>query len=457
MHFKSISEIAASLRDGSTTSRLVTEQRIERIGHFDQALNAYVTVTADAAIQAANQADTELSKGLDRGPLHGVPIAIKDLCATAGVRTTAGSKLYEHWVPESDATVVRKLRDAGAVLLGKTGMHELAYGMDSDNAFFGTIRNPWDTSRTPGGSSGGSAAAVAAGLAYGAIGTDTGCSIRQPAHCCGIVGFKPTFGVVSKSGVVPLCWSMDHVGPMTRSVSDAALIFSAIVGYDSSDPWSVALPSRAGENASRAITVDGLRLGVVRSHFFSGDRAVVDVVDQTIERLVAAGARVIPLELPDIEAAYAACRRVFLEAAALHADALEQRPDDFSDTVREKLIAASRISGEDYAADQHFRQEFRVRMDALLHQCDVLVTPTACVPTPEIAAMGEEFFRLSPRNTNISDFTGQPSISLPCGYDDNGMPVGVMLTGRRFSDWGLLSQASAVERVLGNSDHPPGY
>ncbi|MEO0366535.1 MAG: amidase, partial [Pseudomonadota bacterium] len=273
MHFKSISEIAASLRDGSTTSRLVTEQRIERIGHFDQALNAYVTVTADAAIQAANQADTELSKGLDRGPLHGVPIAIKDLCATAGVRTTAGSKLYEHWVPESDATVVRKLRDAGAVLLGKTGMHELAYGMDSDNAFFGTIRNPWDTSRTPGGSSGGSAAAVAAGLAYGAIGTDTGCSIRQPAHCCGIVGFKPTFGVVSKSGVVPLCWSMDHVGPMTRSVSDAALIFSAIVGYDSSDPWSVALPSRAGENASRAITVDGLRLGVVRSHFFSGDRA----------------------------------------------------------------------------------------------------------------------------------------------------------------------------------------
>ncbi|MEL7312962.1 MAG: amidase, partial [Pseudomonadota bacterium] len=217
MHFDSISKISQRLRDGTTTSRELTEQLLARITRFDDTLNAYATVTADAALESAGAADAELSQGIDRGPLHGVPIAIKDLCATAGIRTTAGSRLYENWVPESDATVVRKLRDAGAVLLGKTGMHELAYGMDSDNAFFGAIRNPWDTSRTPGGSSGGSAAAVSAGLAYGAIGTDTGCSIRHPAHCCGIVGFKPTFGVVSKADVVPLCWSMDHVGPMTRN------------------------------------------------------------------------------------------------------------------------------------------------------------------------------------------------------------------------------------------------
>ncbi|MEM9173235.1 MAG: amidase, partial [Pseudomonadota bacterium] len=258
MHFNSIQDVSERLRTGEVTSRELTEQLIERIAHFDPELNAYITVSADAARAEASQMDAERAAGRYRGPLHGVPIAIKDLCATAGVRTTAGSKLYENWIPDADATVVRRLRQAGAVLLGKTGMHELAYGMDSDNVFFGTIRNPWDTRRTPGGSSGGSAAAVAAGLAFGAIGTDTGCSIRQPAHCCGIVGFKPTFGAVSKAGVIPLCWSMDHVGPMTRTVGDAALMFSAIVGQDPADPWSIALPADAQQQGLVPVSVDGL-------------------------------------------------------------------------------------------------------------------------------------------------------------------------------------------------------
>ncbi|MEO1580455.1 MAG: amidase [Pseudomonadota bacterium] len=457
MHFDSIQQISEHLRNGETTSLALTEHLLERIARFDDDLNAYITVTTDTAIQAAEAADAERAAGRDRGPLHGIPIAIKDLCATAGIRTTAGSKLYEHWIPDADATVVHRLREAGAVLLGKTGMHELAYGMTSDNALFGTIRNPWDNTRTPGGSSGGSAAAVAAGLAYGAIGTDTGCSIRQPAHCCGIVGFKPTFGVVSKAGVVPLCWSMDHVGPMTRTVKDAALMFAAIAGYDSADPWSVALSNDVNLDDLEPASLNGMRLGVVRRHFFEGSPEVVRIVDQAINELVALGSTVVPLDIPDIDFAYTACRRVFLEAAALHAEDLIATPEAFSDAVRPKLVAAGRISGEDYARDQNYRHSFRVRMDALLDECDVLVTPTACVPTPKIDAIGDEYFRLSPCNTNISDFTGQPSISVPCGYDDNGMPIGMMLTGRRLDDWRLLSQAEVVESALGESGHPPRY
>ncbi|MEL7312915.1 MAG: amidase, partial [Pseudomonadota bacterium] len=257
--------------------------------------------------------------------------------------------------------------------------------------------------------------------------------------------------------VVPLCWSMDHVGPMTRNVSDTALMFEAIVGHDANDPWSVAMPPIADDGELQTVEVDGMRLGIVRTHFFEGDPTVIRVVDQAIEQLVAHGAKVVELELPDIETAYAACRRVFLEAAALHAEVLKTQPENFSDAVREKLIAASRISGLDYAADQDFRQAFRVHMDGLLDRCDVLVTPTACVSTPEIGALGDDFFRFSPRNTNISDFTGQPSISLPCGFDSNSMPVGLMLTGRRFDDWHLLSRANAVEGALGVAEHPPGY
>jgi aspartyl-tRNA(Asn)/glutamyl-tRNA(Gln) amidotransferase subunit A len=244
---------------------------------------------------------------------------------------------------------------------------------------------------------------------------------------------------------------------MTRTVADAALMFAAIAAYDATDPWSVALPPAFAKAQHQAVDLEGLRLGVVRSHFFSGDAGVIGVVDEAVDKLVTRGAKVVNLEVPDIEVAYAASRRAFLEAAALHADALEQRPGDFSDTVREKLIAAGRTSGRDYAHDQHFRQGFRQRMDALLDECDVLVTPTTCTPTPEIEAIDDAFLRRSPRNTNISDFTGQPSISLPCGFDTNQMPVGMMLTGRRFDDWRLLSQAEAIESVLGVSAHPPGY
>ena len=212
-HFQTIGEVAAKLRSGAVTSISLTELMLTRIEQHNPALNAFITVTAEQARDAARQADAELAAGRYRGPLHGIPIAFKDLIDTAGIRTTYGSKLFEDHVPAKDATVVRLLRKAGAVSLGKTGLHELAYGTTSINPFYGAIGNPWAPDHDPGGSSGGSASAVAAGLAFAALGTDTGCSIRQPAHCCGIVGFKPSFGAVSKAGVYPLAWTMDHIGP----------------------------------------------------------------------------------------------------------------------------------------------------------------------------------------------------------------------------------------------------
>ncbi|MCH9000829.1 MAG: amidase, partial [Proteobacteria bacterium] len=218
MAFAGIAELAPRIAAGEVSPLALTEAALARIEARDGALNAFMTVTADAALEAARAAEAEIAAGRHRGPLHGVPLAVKDLFATKGVRTTGGSKLLGDWVPDHDAAAVERLKRAGAVLLGKTAMHELAHGTTSDNAHYGPVRNPWDPACHPGGSSGGSAAAVAAGLAFGALGSDTGCSIRQPAACCGIVGLKPTFGRVSKFGVLPLSWSLDHVGPLTRSV-----------------------------------------------------------------------------------------------------------------------------------------------------------------------------------------------------------------------------------------------
>ncbi|HEY5624718.1 MAG TPA: amidase, partial [Gammaproteobacteria bacterium] len=239
LEFAAIPEVGALLRARRISSVELTELMLDRIDRLDRKLNAFITVTPELALRQARQADAEIGSGRDRGPMHGIPVAIKDLFATAGVLTTGGSKYYRDWVPEYDAAAVRKLADAGAVTLGKTGLHELAFGSTSINPHYGAVANPWKLDHHPGGSSGGSAVAVAAGMAYAALGTDTGCSVRQPAQCCGIVGHKPTYGLVSLAGVLPLVSSMDHVGPLTRTVRDAAIVLSAIQGYDPDDPGSI--------------------------------------------------------------------------------------------------------------------------------------------------------------------------------------------------------------------------
>jgi len=446
IHFDTIGSVAAELRSGEITSVELTELMLARIAAIDPHLNAFITVTADLARSQSLEADRELSSGVDRGPLHGIPIAVKDLFATAGVRTTGGSMLHHDWIPDHDATAVARLRDAGAVILGKTGLHELAYGVTSINPWFGAVHNPWALDHDPGGSSGGSASAVAAGLAFAALGTDTGCSVRQPAHCCGIVGLKPTFGLVSKAGVLDLVWSMDHVGPLTRSVDDAALMLDVIAGHDPTDPWSLrsALPHTFRTGPRR---IADMRVGVVRRHFFDGHADVIDVIDAAVDTLRAAGSEVIELDIPDIDEAAKMLDRMSAEAAVIHADDLRDHPDSFSAEVRDKLERDQIVSTADYITAQQFRPGFRSRVERLFSECDVIVAPTATISAAPILERPADYGHHAGKNTSIFDFTGHPSISVPCGFTRAGLPVGLMFTGPLLGERDVLSAAAAFEGV----------
>jgi aspartyl-tRNA(Asn)/glutamyl-tRNA(Gln) amidotransferase subunit A len=416
---------------------------LERIERYNETLNAYITVTADIALEQAKQADTELQAGTDRGPLHGIPVAVKDLIATGGIRTTCGSKLFEDRIPERDATCVNHLLDGGAVLLGKTGLHELAYGNNSINPFFGPVRNPWATDHDPGGSSGGSASAVSAGMAYVALGTETGCSIRQPAHCCGIVGHKPTYGLVSLEGVQPLVPSMDHVGPLSRSVQDAAITLDVLTSKQNFD--------------CRAADLDDTRIGVVRNFFFEGHDDVIDVVDAALRTMQGIGIELVDLELAGVEQAIREARATFAEAYTQYAEDLEKDPDAFSDDLKKRLAESQSVSEERYTEAQQFRRRFTEQAEALLRNCDVLVTPTATIAAAPIAERPEDYRRHGWKNTGISDFTGQPSVSIPCGFTDTGLPVGIMFTGRLLDDQKVLQVAHAIERATDWYRSPPEF
>lgn len=447
IHFATVGEVGRLIRSGAVSSVAVTELMLARIEALDGTLNAFVTVTPDLALAQAEAADKELREGHDRGPLQGVPMALKDLFATKGIRTTAGSKLFADWIPDHDATVVRSLREAGAVMLGKTGMHELAYGNTSINPHFGAVSNPWRVDHHPGGSSGGSAAAVAAGLAYAALGTDTGCSVRQPAHCCGIVGHKPTFGLVSKAGAVPLVWTMDHVGPLTRSVRDAALVLGVIAGADGADPYSAGRP--AGDYLGTiGDSIEGARVGVPRAFFFEGgEPEVVALVEQALEVLRGLGAELVELELADVDAAFAAAATTFCEATAIYEEDLATRPEAFSPELRATLAGSSETTAATYAAAQHTRRRFAAHVEAAMARCEVLATPTANVAAAAIAEQPEGHARFGWRNTGIFNLTGQPSISVPCGLTTAGLPVGLMISGRMFEDEVVLRFAHAFEQA----------
>jgi len=418
---------------------------LDRIERLNDRLNAFITVTSDLALAQAQQADSELKRGHDRGPLHGVPIAIKDLVATRGILTTAGSKYYENWVPDADATVVKRLRDSGAVLLGKTGLHEHAFGSTSVNPFYGAISNPWRLDYHPGGSSGGSAVAVAAGMAYAAIGTDTGCSVRQPAHCCGIVGHKPSYGLVSKAGVLPLVASMDHVGPLTRSVADAALVLAAIQGADPDDPHSVD-GARDTYLAGISPSLDGAVVGVPRRFFFDeGDPDVVKVVEQALPVFKELGAQVVGRDLPNIEQALREADVTFREIADACGEALKANPEAFSEAFRQRFDGVTRHSDERYTAAQEFRQAFRDHVDEVLAHCDILAMPTSTVAAAAIAHEPPGHPVERRKNCCIFNFTGHPAISVPCGFTDDGLPVGLMLVGKLFDDDAVFRFARAFE------------
>lgn len=434
------------LQSGELTAIGLARWMLRRIETLNPLLNAYVTLTEDTALAEAEAADRRRRTGEWLGPLDGVPVAVKDNIATKGLRTTGGSLLYRDWIPDHDATVVRKLREAGAVILGKTGTHELAYGTTSINPFFGRIANPWDTSRDPGGSSGGSAVAVAAGLAFAALGTDTACSIRYPGHCCGVVGFKPSFGLVSTTGVLPLVRTMDHVGPLTRGVECAALVTAAISGPDGEDLHASGrtLHWPAANRGSLA----GTRLGIARDFFFEGDSEIIDLVDRAIETLVRHGAIVVELNSAGLESSLGMSTSLFAEAYEAYADDLAAHRHAFSAELQAKLERKSRISAADYIAAQHERLRLRAVVNRLLEHCDVFLAPTASIMPAPFDDRPEDYDHLASKNATVFNLTGQPSITIPCGFTGAGLPVGMMLSGKIGCDAELLGVAENAELIL---------
>lgn len=467
--FAAISQAAAAIRAGETSSVELTRLLLARIERLDRLLNAFITVTADAALEQAAQADRELAAGRDRGMLHGIPVAVKDLIDTRGVLTTYGSRYYGDHVPYEDAAVIACLRKAGAVSLGKTGLHELAFGTTSVNPFFGAIGNPWRPDYHPGGSSGGSAVAVAAGMAFAALGTDTGCSIRLPAQCCGIVGHKPTYGLVSKAGVLELVPSMDHVGPMTRSVRDAALVLEAIAARDGNGPGGENDSSEESRAPDHRIdsaphhVIDGALhnlikrmeapiaggvVGVPTDYFFEGgDEDVKSIVKDAIGVFEELGARVEAVDLPDCHEAYSEANVTFSEVVDVHREALADDIEAFSEPFRARYSSMTRYSPAAYEKAQRFREEFTRGMEEVLKRVDVLAMPTATVAAAPIEAQPPEHDKERRKNACIFDFTGQPSISVPCGFTEQNLPVGLMICGGRFRDARVMRYAHAFEQA----------
>ena len=449
--FDSMSALIARLDAGDITSVEATRHYLECIARLDYQLNAFITVLHDDALVQAADADRRRASG-ERGALLGVPIAIKDLFATADIRTTAGSRMLADNVPDADATVVRTLHDAGAVLLGKTNMMEMAYGYPHPD--FGETANPWDVTRTAGGSSGGSAAAVAAGMASAALGSDTGGSIRSPAAYCGIVGLKPTYGAISRHGVVPLSWSLDHAGPLTRTVRDAAVMFDVLARYDPLDPAS------ARRQHSATLTglderVAGLRVGIVPELFeWHVEPEIRRVALAAVERLRDAGVTVVENELPLLRLASATIMPIIqAEATSIHWNALQQRPEDFSDALRENLRLGAMVLAKDYLDAQRLRALMAAEVDAALREVDVLVFPTQPIVAPllgvyEVASSPEDdVLDVEIGYTGPANLTGHPAISVPCGLTAAGLPVGLQFTGRVFDEATLLRVAAAFESV----------
>lgn len=440
-----VADAATAIRSRSLSSVELTDALLERIERVQPTLNAFITVTADAARDAARAADA--GTGPD-GPLRGVPLALKDLFDTEGVRTTAGSKILANRVPERDATVTARLRAAGAVSLGKLNLHEFAYGVSTDNPHYGACRNPWNSERTPGGSSGGSGAAVASGMIPGTLGSDTGGSIRIPASLCGITGIKPTYGRVSRAGAIPLAWSMDHVGPMAHTVRDCALLLQVIAGYDARDLASARepVPDFLAEIERGA---RGLRVGIPRRYFFdSGSEVVLAAVEEAARLLQSEGAVVQDVEIEGIDRAGMVGQTILLtEASAYHQRWLRQRPDDYGEDVRARLTLGELYPATAYVNAQRLRGQLQQAFASTLTNVDLLLAPATPVTAPPIASFSSEHRINLTRCTTPINLVGLPSLSLPCGFDGETLPIGMQLIGRAFDETTLFRAGQAYQRA----------
>ncbi|MFD1678081.1 amidase [Alicyclobacillus fodiniaquatilis] len=452
--FATMIEIAKKIQTRDISPVELTESMLQQIEQFNPTLNAFVTLTSELAMEQAKKAEAEIEMGAYKGPLHGVPIVHKDLYYTKGIRTTASSKILADFIPDYDATVVAKLADAGAVMLGKVQTHEFAAGGATDSPHFGPCHNPWNLERVPGGSSGGSAASVAAGWAFLGTGSDTGGSIRIPAACCGVVGIKPTYGRVSRYGIFPLAWSLDHAGPITRSVKDAALGLQAMAGYDPKDESTVDLPVPDYAAALQG-GVKGLRIGIPKQYYFEAvDVEVEQAVRAAIDVLCELGAETVEVSLPMMKYAPGAEWAICLsETAAIHDDWIRVRPDDYAPDVRLMIEAGKHIPAASYLQAQRVRHLIHQDFMAAFSQVDVLVTPTLPHVAPRIGYQ-DEALNIA-RFTFPTDVTGMPSLSLPCGFSTDGLPIGLQLIGRPFAEATVLCAGYAYEQATAwHTRHP---
>jgi aspartyl-tRNA(Asn)/glutamyl-tRNA(Gln) amidotransferase subunit A len=449
--FATIGDLGAAFRAGRTSPVEATRRCLARIAAADPHLHAFITVTADRALEEAEVAAAELARGHDRGALHGVPIALKDLIDLAGVPTTAGSAQLEDRIPAADAEVVRRLREAGAVILGKLNLHEVAYGASGCVGRYPAARNPRAPAHIAGGSSSGSAVAVAAGMCHAALGTDTSGSIRVPAALCGIVGLKPTYGLVSLRGVLPLAWSYDHVGPMTRTVRDAALVLGAIAGHDPDDLSSAAWPAT---DPAAALDADlpRPRIGVARARFFAElHPEVAAAVERAVEAL-----RPLAAELREVELAVDDDRTVFrAESYAVHQRWAERSPERYQPETLRRILTGAGVSAPEYIHELRKLQLLRRRAAAPFEDVDVIVTPTVPVPAPAFAELEAEPGALRARelvlmrNTRPFDILGTPALTVPCGATSTGLPIGLQIVAAPGADATALRVGEWFERHAG--------
>jgi aspartyl-tRNA(Asn)/glutamyl-tRNA(Gln) amidotransferase subunit A len=453
LHEMSLADVAALMRSKAVSPVEVTEAALERIGKLNPKLNAIWTVTADLARKQARSAEAEIAKGEYRGPLHGVPIGLKDLIYTRGIRTTAGSKILADFVPEYDGTIVEKLYEAGAVLIGKTALHEFAYGITNENPHYGPTRNPWNTERVSGGSSGGSGVAVATGMCYGAIGTDTGGSIRIPASFCGVAGLKPTRGRVSLHGVYPLGYTLDHVGPMARNVVDVGLLYQNIAGFDPQDEFSE--DHALGEIGLRK-TLKGLRVGLPTNYFYESLQPDVDtLVRKAAQVLEALGAEIVPVTVPGIaEVTQANIVLLSTEAFEGHQEHVEKRWEDIGGDVRARIEKGRAVSGADYVRAHLTRMRVRRELQELFGEVNVIITPaTPMTAFPIVGAdrqADEKAVQIRAASTGLLrgfNATGHPALVVCCGFDTQGLPGGLQIVGALWDEATVLHVGYAYEQA----------
>jgi aspartyl-tRNA(Asn)/glutamyl-tRNA(Gln) amidotransferase subunit A len=446
-----IAEAGDWLRAGRISAVELTEGLLARAEGAQDSLAAFITITRDSALAAAEQADRELATGQDRGPLHGIPIGVKDIIATVEAPTTANSRVMDSaWGADRDATVMGRLRSGGAIILGKLGLNEYAIGFPDPDTGFRIPRNPWDLERFPGGSSSGTGAAVAGGLILGGLGTDTGGSIRGPSSYCGITGMKATFGRVSKEGCVPLGYSLDHIGPMTRTVRDCALMLQVMAGYDPRDPCSVDLgvPDMV---AALDGGVRGLRIGIPREYFFDvpdleadAKQAVLDALDAFVD----AGATVVDVAIPHASIARHAQRVImFSEAYAYHEPDLQTRPELYGKYTRQSIRQGVLFSGPDYVQAQRVRSLIKAEVAEALANVDVLITPTMLGVAPRFDTYDFEGAMKQPTFMAIWNLTGSPAMSVCCGFSTANLPLGMQIVGKPFDESSIFRAGHAYQQL----------